>query len=51
MADHEGLGAELKREWFAGRAQQIHEELKADFDRYTRELHPDSMKSILEPSR
>lgn len=34
MGDHDELGDELKREWFAGRVQQIHEELTADFDRY-----------------
>jgi len=41
------FGEILRREWFAGRAQQIHEELKADFDRYIRELHPQRMRSVL----
>ena len=41
MEGHDEFGDELKREWFAGRAQQIHAELKADFDRYIEELHKD----------
>ena len=43
MADHDDLGEHLKREWFGQRAQQIHAELKADFDRYIKELRRDRM--------
>jgi hypothetical protein len=50
MADHDELGEHLKRDWFAGRAQQIYEELKRDFDRYVNDLHMDRMRAILEAS-
>jgi hypothetical protein len=46
MAHHE-LDDELREEWFAERAQQIHRELQADFDRYADELHMDHMRSML----
>ena len=46
MAHHE-LGDELRTEWFAERAQQIHRELQADFDRYVDELHMDHMRGML----
>jgi hypothetical protein len=48
MSGHDEFGEELKREWFAGRAQQIHAELKADFDRYIKELHAPRMRQVLE---
>jgi hypothetical protein len=46
MAHHE-FGDELRKEWFAERAQQIHRELEGDFDRYADELHMDHMRSML----
>jgi hypothetical protein len=48
MGEHEDLGRELKKEWFGRRAQQINEELTADFNRYIRELHPGRVREILE---
>jgi hypothetical protein len=47
VAGHEDFADELKREWFGRRAQQIHEELSGDFNRFVEDLHPDRMRAIL----
>jgi Mrp family chromosome partitioning ATPase len=47
VAEHDDLAAELKREWFGRRAQQIHEELRHDFNRFVEDLHPGRMRAIL----
>lgn len=50
VGDHDDVADDLKREWFAGRAQQIHEEMKGDLDRYMRDLHQGRMRGILAAS-
>lgn len=47
MGEHDDFADELKRKWFGRRAQQIHEELKRDFNRYVQDLHTDRMRAIL----
>ena len=50
MGEHDDFAAELKLEWFGRRAQQIHEELARDFNRFVQEHHPDRMRTILAAS-
>jgi hypothetical protein len=42
------LRRRVEEQWFGGRAQQIHEQMKADFNRYMTEIHPTRMQAILE---
>ena len=50
MGEHNDFAAELKLEWFGRRAQQIHEELTRDFNRFVQEHHADRMRAILAAS-
>jgi hypothetical protein len=46
--DHDEIAADLKREWFGRRAQQIHGELTTDLNRYIKEIRPERMRTLLQ---